>query len=533
MTGQNANGRVGIGDSSSYSGEIKAAITLGWTDETKDAMSVTADSYRGTVTLRNSFTDGETVYSPGRADNAALAGKTLVPSREIFSITVVDSIENGTVTAFPTSAAEDEIISLTVNPAEGYVLDTLTYTVGESEPVDVNENENGEYIFTMPAGSVTVTASFVPLTYTVTFDSDGGSEVAAQSLPTGGKAEKPNDPVREGYTFNGWYQVTGTDPEETLAETAFDFENTDITEDITLKAVWEELQAVIIKSANVEFQGVIRLQFKFIFPAEALADEGTYLTFEKAGTTTTKLVSEGTVSGEDVSFSIPVPAPEYADDITIKVYDGGDSQLTLKSSKGTDYTEDGFIYSVKTYAQKMSQNGSTEQMRRLAKALDDYCTAAQIYFKYGNYSSLSADSAVTAVALDDLAPYALTTSGTKPEGVTGASIMVQFESDNTLRITFKTDGSKPLSGYTFLLDSEETAPTVSGKNAWLQVVNIAAPNLDTPHTFTISDGTDTYTVTASALSYAYTSAKNGNPERQNLGKALYLYNQAANTRFGN
>ena len=62
-----------------------------------------------------------------------------MPSREIFSITVVDSIENGTVTAFPTSAAEDEIISLTVNPAEGYVLDTLTYTVGESEPVDVNE----------------------------------------------------------------------------------------------------------------------------------------------------------------------------------------------------------------------------------------------------------------------------------------------------------------------------------------------------------------------------------------------------------
>lgn len=56
-------------------------------------------------------------------------------------------------------------------------------------------------------------------------------------------------------------------------------------------------------------------------------------------------------------------------------------------------------------------------------------------------------------------------------------------------------------------------------------------NLDTPHTFTVTDGTNTYTVTASALSYAYTSVKNGDSDRQNLGKALYLYNQAADAHF--
>ena len=70
------------------------------------------------------------------------------------------------------------------------------------------------------------------------------------------------------------------------------------------------------------------------------------------------------------------------------------------------------------------------------------------------------------------------------------------------------------------------------KNAYLQVTNIAAPNLDTPHTFTVTDGIDTYTVTASALSYAYTSVKNGDSARQNLGKALYLYNRAADAYFG-
>ena len=116
--------------------------------------------------------------------------------------------------------------------------------------------------------------------------------------------------------------------------------------------------------------------------------------------------------------------------------------------------------------------------------------------------------------------------------MTGASIMVEFDTDNTLRITFKTDGSKPLGSYTFLLDGAEKKPTKKGKTAYLQVKNIAAPNLNTPHTFSVTDGTNTYTVTAFALSYAYTSVKNGNSARQNLGKALYLYNRAADAYFG-
>ena len=111
-----------------------------------------------------------------------------------------------------------------------------------------------------------------------------------------------------------------------------------------------EEETVIIKSANVEFQGKIQLQFEFSFPESVLADEGAYVTFEKAGTTTKKLISEGTVSGDTVSFIIPVPATEFADDIIVKVYDGEDNQLTLKSESGTDYTAEGFTYSVRSYA---------------------------------------------------------------------------------------------------------------------------------------------------------------------------------------
>ena len=41
------------------------------------------------------------------------------------------------------------------------------------------------------------------MTHTVTFDSNGGSAVDAQTVDDGGKAVKPADPTRDGYTFAG------------------------------------------------------------------------------------------------------------------------------------------------------------------------------------------------------------------------------------------------------------------------------------------------------------------------------------------
>ncbi len=46
---------------------------------------------------------------------------------------------------------------------------------------------------------------------TVTFDSDGGSAVEPQSVPQGQPAQRPADPVKEGYTFIGWYDKNDLD----------------------------------------------------------------------------------------------------------------------------------------------------------------------------------------------------------------------------------------------------------------------------------------------------------------------------------
>ena len=41
--------------------------------------------------------------------------------------------------------------------------------------------------------------------FTVSFVSNGGSSIAPQTVPVGGKAVKPWDVKREGYTLEGWY----------------------------------------------------------------------------------------------------------------------------------------------------------------------------------------------------------------------------------------------------------------------------------------------------------------------------------------
>lgn len=66
---------------------------------------------------------------------------------------------------------------------------------------------------------------------TVSFDTDGGTAIADQSVRVGAKAEKPADPTKSGYTFAGWYK------EDTFT-TTFNF-NDAITEDTTVYAKFD------------------------------------------------------------------------------------------------------------------------------------------------------------------------------------------------------------------------------------------------------------------------------------------------------
>lgn len=78
----------------------------------------------------------------------------------------------------------------------------------------------------------------------ITFDTDGGTSITAQSAAYGDRLSRPADPQRAGYTFAGWYTDAGHSQ-------AFDFATTTVTADMTLYAKWNiAVRAITFDSAG-------------------------------------------------------------------------------------------------------------------------------------------------------------------------------------------------------------------------------------------------------------------------------------------
>ena len=84
------------------------------------------------------------------------------------------------------------------------------------------------------AGALGALAACADPEFTVSYNAGGGSLVDSQTVAEGDTATKPQDPVREGYVFTGWYTDSG-------CTELFDF-STPITKNITLYAGWREAE---------------------------------------------------------------------------------------------------------------------------------------------------------------------------------------------------------------------------------------------------------------------------------------------------
>lgn len=104
---------------------------------------------------------------------------------------------------------------------EGWYLDedlTQTYAIGEGKIYD----------------DQTFHAKWLPILYTMTFDTHGGSSVPPISRTVEmSSIQRPDDPTKDGYTFAGWYL-----DEELTESYTFDLP---INRDVTLHAKWEEI----------------------------------------------------------------------------------------------------------------------------------------------------------------------------------------------------------------------------------------------------------------------------------------------------
>ena len=122
--------------------------------------------------------------------------------------------------------------------------DTTTIT----PPLGVPVTPNGDGSVTIPGGStvqigdgesITIPSEGVTIKpnedgaffVTVTFDSQGGSQVASQTVAVGTAVTRPANPARNGYSFQGWYTADG--------DTQWDFANS-VTGNMTLFARWTQ-----------------------------------------------------------------------------------------------------------------------------------------------------------------------------------------------------------------------------------------------------------------------------------------------------
>ena len=123
-----------------------------------------------TATLPNQ-TEEYTFAATSGSNNYTVAGGTCTvsvtqqvpPANPNYRVDI-PTPEHGTVTADPAAAKAGETVSLTPTPEEGYEVGEVTVTDRFGDTVEVTENADGTYTFTMPSGQVSVNVTFVEAT---------------------------------------------------------------------------------------------------------------------------------------------------------------------------------------------------------------------------------------------------------------------------------------------------------------------------------------------------------------------------------
>ena len=175
--------------------------------------------------------------------------------------------DSGKESAYGYSAVSEDITLYATYSSGEVQTYTVTFVVdGETvKTQDVNENgyatapsqpEKSGYVFRgwsadgsaisdVATYAITKDTTFTALweeesstKYTVTFDLNGGNiggeTTYTQEVSEGSYAQKPANPVKDGYTFMGWY----TSEDKSAKKDEFDFDEETITGELTLHALW-------------------------------------------------------------------------------------------------------------------------------------------------------------------------------------------------------------------------------------------------------------------------------------------------------
>lgn len=225
-------------------------------------------------------------------------------------------------------------------------------------------------------------------TYTVTFDSNGGTKVEKQEIKYEKKVEEPEEPTKEGYNFLGWY----------LDGKKYDFDKK-VTKNLKLKAKWSKvteevtleetvtyIQPVVVtnvkETPKVDYMSIAKSEIKDFDVIEArptlqtsAASGKCSVTWRNADvldsivrdTTDTKVDMTASITCEGQTEEVTVKAVIKASPYTYTAT--SNSIVTVISIDGvTDYT----IRNSKTTAKYLSTVGGAQVLNRFHVAGDTY-----------------------------------------------------------------------------------------------------------------------------------------------------------------
>ena len=264
--------------------------------------------------------------------------------------TTITTPGGGTVDPGTGAITPDEGGSVVIDTGDG----TTTITPPSGQPVTPNEDgsvtipggstvtdSDGERVTIPPEGGTLQPGGEVQYTVTVTFDSQGGSQVPSPDITGGEPVSPPDDPTRTGYRFLGWYTAA-------TGGARWDFSQP-VTGDQILYAQWAYLPP-----ANPNYKITI-----------GDTENGTVTvnpTAAKAGTTVTITpvpdagYQVGTVSVTD-RFGQAVAVDQQADGTYTFVMPDGQVTVEVTFLQGeatdlpfSDVTESDWFYDAVTYA---------------------------------------------------------------------------------------------------------------------------------------------------------------------------------------
>ena len=244
---------------------ISEDAQLYWTDENGNCYKP-GDTVPADVSMLSITGDYEVIYLPGtygtgsavtdmkphnniltlrgalftRAGYTQVGWSTVDGGEKVYGFEDVYT-KNEALTLYPVWNTNKYTITFDTNG--GSEIAPITQDYGTKIAAPANPTRKG-YTFkgwdkeipeTMPAENITVKAQWEINQYTITFDTNGGSEIAPITQDYGTKIAAPANPTRKGYTFKGWDKEI---PETMPAE------------NITVKAQWEINQYTITFDTN-------------------------------------------------------------------------------------------------------------------------------------------------------------------------------------------------------------------------------------------------------------------------------------------